>query len=746
MPQDARPVLNPVLNLKRDPRRASVTGREAPEEAVVVARLESQRRILSEQLGELDSRSSDVHAGRRLVAIRMFDDSFAPSWEPEALFHTNFGAPLVAPFRGGYVAELGTSAISSLRDKISSSSRREVRISVSRISSLLPITDEDILGGRGIERTWQLATEVSEGRLFDIWLAPFASSEARASVSASIEKLANAEHVSSVIDLVSITREAGSDADQLQLQDAPSSRSIARGTREYRQNPFVRIHIAVRDQSGLSALLSSGAVFRIDPVRPITSTQTRAAPDPERPVPDEQWHPIVGIVDGGLFARSYEQMIAWRAPSLVSDVAANRAHGNTVTSLVVHGSSWNTHLKLPELVCRVGIAQAIANVNQGSATCAEFESYLKATVERHSGSTKVWNLSFNQPIEPDAPHEMSSLGHELHKISRRFGILPIVSVGNTDHCSTMRTCPPADCEAALTVGGRIAAGDTPGEHCPTCLGGPGPEGLKKPEISWFSTLRALGGSTQTGSSFAAALVSSVAAHTFHNLRNATPDLVRALLLNTSDLEGYDERLGWGSPCVINEVPWKCPEGSVTLLWTAKLLARQWYYWEDIPIPPQLIVDGKLKGKVALTAILSPRTSELGSANYFANRLQVALQYTKADGKAGNLAGTMREATAPENEARRDYAKWNPVRHHSKEIKRGITFSGSTLRVCARVFERDLYQFDHAGLAEELPSDVAFAPTLTTSSTGSGSIYDSVATSLGNYVESAVTDIEIDIEL
>lgn len=145
-------------------------------------------------------------------------------------------------------------------------------------------------------------------------------------------------------------------------------------------------------------------------------------------------------------------MVAWRAPSLVSDVAANRAHGNTVTSLVVHGSSWNTHLKLPELVCRVGIAQAIANVNQGSATCAEFESYLKATVERHSGSTKVWNLSFNQPIEPDAPHEMSSLGHELHKISRRFGILPIVSVGNTDHCSTMRTCPPADCEAALTVG------------------------------------------------------------------------------------------------------------------------------------------------------------------------------------------------------------------------------------------------------------------------------------------------------
>jgi len=738
--------LNPVLNLKRDPRRASVTGREAPEAAVVVERLEGQREVLGSQLRAIAGRVQGTHADRRLVAISMFDDSYAPSWEPDSLFHPNFGTPLVAPHRRGYVAELDSAAAESLSEKVSTSQRRDVRISVSRISAIEPIQAEDILGGRSPSRTWELATEGSEGRLFSVWLSPFSSADARASVASSLEQLVVAERVSSVADLVSITRETGSDSDQLQLQESATSKSIARGTREYRQNPFVKLHIAIRDQDGLHALLASGAVFRIDPVRPVIATQTRSAPDPERPVPDEQWHPIVGVVDGGLFAKSYEPMVAWRAPSLVSDVAANRVHGNTVTSLVVHGSSWNTHLNLPELVCRVGIAQAIANVSQGAASRIEFESYLKATIERHCGDTKVWNLSFNEPTDADAPNEMSSLGHEIHKIARKYGILPIVSVGNSDHCSMNRTCPPADCEAALTIGGRVASGSSPGDHCPVCLGGPGPEGLKKPEISWFSTVRALGGTEQTGSSFATALVSSVAAHAFHNLKNASPDLVRALLLNTADRGAYDERLGWGSPCVVNEVPWKCPDGSVTLLWNAKLLARQWYYWEDIPIPPELIVDGKLKGKVALTAILSPRTSELGSANYFSNRLQVALQYTKTDGTTGNLAGTMKEATAPEVEARKEYAKWNPVRHHERLIRQGIAFSGNTLRVCARIFDRDLYQFRNAGLPDELQSDVAFVLTLTASQDASGSIYDSLASSLGNYVESAVNDIDIELEM
>ncbi len=147
MAQDARPVLNPVLNLKRTPRLANVTGRAPSEDAVIVERLEEQRASLSVQVGLLAEVERGRHADRRLVAVRMFDDSFAPSWEPEALFHSNFGSPLVAPFRGGYLAELGSISAEKLRDKVARSTKLDVRISVSRISSIAALDDKDILGG-----------------------------------------------------------------------------------------------------------------------------------------------------------------------------------------------------------------------------------------------------------------------------------------------------------------------------------------------------------------------------------------------------------------------------------------------------------------------------------------------------------------------------------------------------------------------------------------------------------------------
>jgi hypothetical protein len=480
-------------------------------------------------------------------------------------------------------------------------------------------------------------------------------------------------------------------------------------------------------------------------VRALKGADIPSAPDPERPVPDEQWQPVVGVVDGGMFAQTYAPMVAWRAPSLVSDIAANRKHGNRVGSLVVHGSAWNTHLALPSLVCRIGVAQAIAKDEVGSATRTAFRSYLHSVIARHHGDTKVWNFSFNEPVDGADHLEMSELGHEIHKIAREFDILPVISIGNVDQHNNRRLNPPADCEAALTVGGRTHEESLPGPACDACLPGPGPEGLMKPEISWFSTLRGLGGKQETGSSYATAIVSSVAAHTFHQLRAPTPDLVKALLINTADGNSYDSRLGWGSPCLRSPTPWECPEGSVTLIWTSSLRAGLWHYWEDIPIPPEFITDNKLKGSIALTAILRPKVSELGSANYFSTRLQVALQYTKPDGKMGNLAGSMKESTDPEAQARSEHAKWNPIRHHSTTIRGGKAFSGRTLRVCARVYGRDLYQFGISGNSEIEESSVAFALTISAPpGSANASIYNSVATGLGNYVESAVNDIEVNV--
>ncbi|WP_287917387.1 S8 family serine peptidase [Comamonas sp.] len=745
MSSEIRPVLNPVLSFKRDPRRVGVTGRSADESQVVLSRINEQKQKLADQLSGLAKETPRQHAGKLLVAIKMFDDSLAPSYEPESIFREPLGSKLVAPIDGGYLAQVDVKALPELSKIVRDSSTTALRVTVSRISEIRQQSDEDVLRGRSAETIWGQAINDERGRVFTLWLAPYRENLSRSEVVGQIEKFAEGQEIFPLADLVTITREQGSDADQLQLQGGATSASIARAIREYRQNPFTRVQVVARNADALSRLACSGAVFRIEPVRALIAAEIPTAPDPERPIPDEQWQPIVGIVDGGLFAQSYSQMVAWRAPSLVSDVTANRKHGNRIASLVVHGSAWNNHLSLPPLVCRVGVAQAIAKDETGSAARTAFRSYLHSIVDRHHADTKVWNFSFNEPVDGNDRLEMSELGHEIHKIARNFNILPVISIGNISPNNKKRLNPPADCEAALTVGGRVHDGSFPGEACAICLPGPGPESLMKPEVSWFSTLRGLGGNPDTGSSYAAAIVSSVAAHAFNQLKAPTPDLVKALLINTADRKEHDARLGWGSPYSSSCMPWECPEGSVTLVWTGSLRAGMWHYWEEIPIPPEFVTGDKLKGSVALTAILRPKVSELGSANYFSTRLQVALQYTQPGGKMGNLAGSMKESTDKEIQARAEHAKWNPVRHHSTTIKKGKAFSGKTLRVCARVFGRDLYQFGMSMNAEIEESEVAFVLTIKSPEEKKGSsIYNSIAASLGNYVESAVHDIDVSV--
>ncbi len=138
-----------------------------------------------------------------------------------------------------------------------------------------------------------------------------------------------------------------------------------------------------------------------------------------------------------------------------------------------------------------------------------------------------------------------------------------------------------------------------------------------------SRLRMIGGGQQTGSSFATPLVSSLAAHTFANLRDPTPDLVRALLVNATELEGHDAALGWGTPWP-GHFPWTCGPGSVTLAWRATMRPGFNYYWRDIPIPPEMVKAGKLAGR-GNSRRSSTRSSRRMEGQTTSPPLQVALQ-------------------------------------------------------------------------------------------------------------------------
>ncbi|MBF0168947.1 MAG: S8 family peptidase [Alphaproteobacteria bacterium] len=413
-----------------------------------------------------------------------------------------------------------------------------------------------------------------------------------------------------------------------------------------------------------------------------------------------------------------------------------------MASLVVHAHGWNNKLHLPELHCRIGTVQAVPKATANHPVNPEkLISYLKKVIADRP-ETKVWNFSVNE-VDPIDPNIVSYLGHELSLLAREHGILPVISAGNKSQHNKGRICPPADCEAAIVVAGRqYTSSGKPGAACPISLPGPGPEGMLKPDVSWFSKLRVLGGLELQGTSFATPLVSTLAAHTFTNLREPTPDLVKALILNSAENESFCNFLGWGSP-FHGHLPWTCAPGTVTLAWRSELRPGIEHYWDGIPVPSQMVQNGKIYGSATLTAILRPLLSEEGEGNYFASRLETTLQY-RHNGKMKNLLGSMKESQIREQEARDDLAKWHPVRRHSKTMKKGVSFSEPTMRLRARVYTRDLYQFSKERNADLDPQEVTFVLTLRDGSSNS-EIYNSVAQQLGSFVESAVVSQDIEVE-
>lgn len=220
---------------------------------------------------------------------------------------------------------------------------------------------------------------------------------------------------------------------------------------------------------------------------------------------------------------------------------------------------------------------------------------------------------------------------------------------------------------------------------------------------------------------------------------------RDILLNVAELDEHDPALGWGTPYQ-SHMPWSCAPGSVTLAWRAQLKPGTTYYWNDIPIPPELVRNGKLYGKARLTAVLSPLVSPFRGKNYFDSRLQTSLQYFAVTGWK-SLLGPMKESTIRENDSRDELKKWYPIRRHCADFtkRRGRQFSGQHFRLYARVYTRDLYQFGWNDHSQAGSQEAAFVLTLW----GGGqqrSIYDSTVQQLGTFVESAVLEQEIEQEI
>lgn len=745
--RDDSPVLNPVLRLRSQPRKAAVTGGGKGRENIKQGRLRSQRAALSQHLRAIGSGFPEARnwGGKTVLLAKMYDESYAPSWTPHDLFGSVFGSQLIAPFRNGYLVEISVDSIGRLAREVSTTQIINQMVDISRIKEIGFLTVNDVLAGRTSELLWDQASETNgsqPGKIFAVWFAPIYGQAREDAMSAiadlgaqGIRYLPDEQGFGSSPLVVALAK-----SDDLSKQLLPALRHKT----ERIPIQFGPKLVAVSNPEQLKKIAGSGAVTRINPIAPIELTSPAMGIEPSPVLEITGSEPIVAIVDGGLSAKTYFAAEAWRhGPPLVADEHANYSHGNQVSALAVNGFKWNDSLDLPQLVCRIGTVQALAKRGSRLSYNLDIKSLAEHLDNAISSNpdTRIWNFSLNQEIECD-PDAVSELGLMINGLARKHGILPVISIGNCLVNNPQLISPPADSEAALAVAGRTHdKNGAPSGPCPKSRVGPGPEGMFKPDLSWFSTVRVIGGKVETGTSYSTPLVSSLAAHTWERLREPSPDTVRALLLDRCDHDMHCVRIGWGSPETLS-LPWNCPPGSVTVLWSGELIPGVNYYFEDIEVPETLIVNGKLRGKISLTAILDPVfLNTAATGNYFMARVEASLQARNSRNEYRTIVGSLPKDTA-EAIARKG-AKWSPTWKVSRVFSRA-TLNDSRLRLRARVYMRDLWQI---GLKANQISGlgVVFAVTFT-DTTGNPATYDSFVASMVNEVESAVVEQQVEISI
>ena len=170
------------------------------------------------------------------------------------------------------------------------------------------------------------AAEMSGGRGFVLWFAPFRSDKARTAI---IDKALEFHSRRLLNPPAGRSLQPWSD-----VRRVPA---IPEAVRSYRNAGSARAFITIPSEAALAEIIASGISIRIDPARRMEVTSPGIGAEPAPPLPSAADQPIVAVVDGGLTATSYLPMQAWKAPNLFSDAQADTVHGNRVSSVAIHG-------------------------------------------------------------------------------------------------------------------------------------------------------------------------------------------------------------------------------------------------------------------------------------------------------------------------------------------------------------------------------------------------------------------------
>lgn len=353
--------------------------------------------------------------------------------------------------------------------------------------------------------------------------------------------------------------------------------------------------------------------------------------------------PIVGVLDTGVNSQLLEPWVADRVNYEVG-AELDEGHGTFVSGLVVDAFGFNDdNDRYPDDSARIFDAQIMPG--NGISEAFLHERVAEVLASPAAAGIKIWNCSFGALRLGDPDY--GTFAQELDAISSEKGVLFVIAAGNYSDGPPRgwppaagakfadRISSPSEAVRSLTIGARSHKGGMVKAGSPSSYTRRGPSFAAhvKPEVChWAGDVGSDGDlsgfgiqsvvpsghlAESVGTSFAAPIVSSIAANTWRTLelsgavQSVRPELVKGLLVHsaavndTSTESEYRDYYGWGVPLGSAEILGN-DSGSFTTVHEVVLTPGSNWFKDPFPVPACLLTDAnKFQGEVILTLAYAP---------------------------------------------------------------------------------------------------------------------------------------------
>lgn len=431
----------------------------------------------------------------------------------------------------------------------------------------------------------------------------------------------------------------------------------------------------------------------------------------------------IGIIDGGISDdNSFLKPYVVAREEYVSKSYQNHSHATFIASTIQFGNELNgidtdekqrfsfvDVIAIPNGDSEVGPTDSIGE--------EELMEIIEEVMEKHSGTTKIWNLSLG--IESKVcTGSMSDLGIFLDYIQDKYQVQIFVSSGNLNTLPLREWPPqsslgerdriisPADSVRAITVGS-VALYDSDDsivkamQPSPFSRRGPGANYIVKPDVVDYggNLSRALhidglgmkgldvhGNIIEgNGTSYSTPRAVQKFASIYDEMAEKDILLAKAMLIHSARMNSRDlleqnqdniKYYGFGMPSVSVQDILQCSEDEVTLVFRQKVTQGSHLEMYDFPYPKSLIRDGKYFGEIGMTLAYNPIVDDRYGREYCRTNIDVSFGvYRVGNNGKTNFSGCVPlESTWDEKfeKARVENGfKWSPIKSYYRKISRGI---------------------------------------------------------------------------